>query len=904
MNKEFKPPFIQLDFAITGRCNGKCLFCKVWRSDYYKQEDLPAQTWINTAKKLRDFTHVEFVCIGGGEPFLYKDIFVVIEGLNKLNIHTVVVTNGSMFTQENCRRIIDTGIGHIDFSIDSFSDKHNKMRGMPAIFEKCLDAIHLLKKMDPKISLGVSTVICEENIYDIPKFSEWALKELPIDAINFQAYNQLSAYEGKDWWRKDPLWPKDKEVIIAVTDYLSKRTKDGAKIANHPLQFEKFKNYFINPDSDLNIKCPAGTFNFAVSYRGEIIGCMAEGGIGDISRGDPIKIYEERFVAIRRKAAICRENCHFLINCYFPLHWKRWDELVKDMVKAETEVEYKPGRIILPPEVREITSSDLVKDYPPLIRYEEHKHLDVIGKYQDLDDKKLPIPYPRDIPCIYLCGDTSEVHRWGVDLDENDFFKQVDKLKKLSNQKAIYHTIVGVRRTNFHRLHKIYKLIKEMKGEAESMIPPFDIKPLRGIRERFDRFLRVMNESTKKEGIEFRIEDCRFFDLLSAIEKDIENSDFNEKNFLCALGPVCKDVFMGPPLMLIDLTGRCNLNCVYCRRSSPWNKKYWDGQHPELSGFIDFEVVKNVLFEAKDLGIETILLVGGGEPTLHPKFLEIVNLIKKLNLTFNFSTNGVLLDLYNRYLMDGRCGSVTVSLSFVSETSFKAIRPDSDVKLMRKIEKNVTDLVKMRQNAQSFLPKIIALYAVCRYNYKEIVNMALHAKKIGTDIIWYQLVHLEDFSKEQLYMNEEEIKMVKELLIRAKETCRIIGLEFHSFIDFEIEHYDGQKGDWSKEGLLHQGCFVGWHFTFIHLRREVFMCCGAKTIGILDKQGRGLKDLWYSDVYRRYRNDALIMHKENPLTIYGVPLYDAFCNSCDNHDQNMLMIELLDKYNLLSFVER
>lgn len=902
----FMPPFIQIDFAITKRCNARCIFCKCWRNIniHDKEEELPGEIWINTARKIKDFITVEFVCIGGGEPFLYEDIFEVIEGLDKLDLHTVVVTNGSLFSDENCKKILDTGIRHIDFSIDGFSEKHNSMRGIPNLFKKCVDAMFVLKKINPKIILGVSTVICGENISEIPEFTEWALKELPIDAINFQAYNQVVIYEGKDWWRNDPLWPKDKGIIMQVLDYLAKRTKEGAKIANNPLQFEKFKNYLINPDADLNIRCPAGTFNLSFSYKGDIIGCIAEGGMGNVKNDDPIKIYKEKFSAIRKKASSCKENCHFLINCYFPLHWKRWDELVKDMVKEENEVVYKPGKIIIPPEVREITSSKLIEDYPDLIKYEEHKDLDVIGKYDNLENRKLAIPHSEGIPLVYLCGDTSEVHRWGVDLDENDFFKQVDKLKELLSQKAIYHIIVGARRTNFHRLHRIYNFIRKIRRQKESDFPLFDIKPLKNIKRMFFEYLKEINEKTKEEGIEFRIIDTQLEELLTTIEKKAEEANFNENNFLRALGPVCKDVFIGPRHILLDLAGRCNLNCVYCRRFSPWNKKYWRGRNPELFGFLDFEVIRNVLSEAKEIGTEIVLLVGGGEPTLHPKFLDIINLIKDLGMTFNFSTNGALLDLYNKYLVDGRCITVTVSLSFASGKDFKLIRPNSDMKIIPRIEKNIQDLADLKCKSQSASPNLIALYAICKYNYKEITEMAHHAKRLRANSIWYQLVHLEGFSRDKLCMNKEEMENVRKSLEEAKELCKKIGLDFRSFIEFEIEHYDEEKGDWSKRGLLYQGCFVGWHFAFIHLRREVFMCCGIKTIGILDKRGKGFKDLWHSDVYRRYRNDSLIMHRENPLTIYGKPLYEVYCDSCDNHDQNTMMINLLKECDLEKFVER
>jgi MoaA/NifB/PqqE/SkfB family radical SAM enzyme len=304
------------------------------------------------------------------------------------------------------------------------------------------------------------------------------------------------------------------------------------------------------------------------------------------------------------------------------------------------------------------------------------------------------------------------------------------------------------------------------------------------------------------------------------------------------------------------------------------------------------------------MGTETVLLVGGGEPTLHPRFGEILSCIKDLGMHFNLSTNGTLLDKYIEHLVAPECGSITVSISAASRESFRLLRPHSNTVSLKKIQKNVRALAKARIMKRSRHPEIIALYAICKLNFEQIPRMAFHARKIGADVIWYQLVHLENFSRDHLYMTPEEMDRVKRLLDSSRWLSKILRLKFHSFVDFELAHYDQNKGDWSSGGLLEQGCYVGWHFTFVHIMKEVFMCCGAKVVGILGEDGSDLRDIWYSDSYRRYRNDALIMHKENPLTLYGQPLYNSYCDSCDNHDQNNMMIDLLLSFDLMRFVQR
>ena len=901
-----KPPFIQLDFQINNVCNARCNFCKIWERPDYNSPDLPAEYWISTAAKLKKLTNIEYICIAGGEPLLYKDLIKVVKGLSDLQITSSLVTNGSLMNKKMCNDLLDAGISNIDFSIDNFAEKHNKTRAIPKLFETCVKAISTIKKINPNASVGLSTLIYEENIDDLPIFLDWVLENLPITKINFQAYNRVLQNYKPHWWEKDPLWPKNKESIIKTLDYLKKRAEEEPeRINNLPLQFEKFKKYFLNPNADLGIKCPAGTLNFPIDSQGNVSGCVMESPVGNIKNDNPIEIYNNKFIHAREKAKTCKENCHFLINCYFPAHWKKWNIYVKDMVEDEDKnrkLVYKPGKTVLPPEVREIAKKG-IPGYPDIIKYKIDKKFDWIGKYDDIENRKSSLPAPKKIQVIYLCGDTSENHRWGVDLDENDFFKQIDKLKEVTSKGEKHHVIIGIRRTNFHRLDRIVGLVIKLR-KSENKIPSFNILPLQDIKYRLYDYLEKLSPICSKQSIEFRIIDSELDNLLMSIENNSKKQDFNQSMFLRSLGPVIKDVFIGPENILLDLTGKCNLDCVYCRKFSPWNKKYWDGQHSELFGKMDFRIIKNILLEAKELGTKNVFLVGGAEPTMHPKFLDIINLIRELNMYVYLVTNGSMLHLYNEHIIDGTMKEISISLSYASEKSWKLVRPNSPLKLMKKIEDNILQLSELKKKYNTKTPTIRALYVINQYNFTEIVDMAYHAKKIGADVIWYQLVHLENFSVDKLYLKKSDMDFVKKELEKAKEVCKKIGMEYHSFIDFEIKHYDKNSGSWGNKGLLSQGCYVGWCFTYVSLRREVFMCCGARMIGLLEKEGSGLKNIWLSEAYTRYRNDGLIMHKENPITLYGRRLYDDYCDSCDNHDQNTMMIDSSLNYDLLKYVER
>lgn len=83
----------------------------------------------------------------------------------------------------------------------------------------------------------------------------------------------------------------------------------------------------------------------------------------------------------------------------------------------------------------------------------------------------------------------------------------------------------------------------------------------------------------------------------------------------------------------LEFTRKCNLRCSYCYSSAG------NALHGEMPG----EKILDVVRQAKELGARKIILLGGGEPLLYPRFREIINGIRKLGLSQTLFTNGVLL---------------------------------------------------------------------------------------------------------------------------------------------------------------------------------------------------------------------------------------------------------------------
>jgi radical SAM protein with 4Fe4S-binding SPASM domain len=106
----------------------------------------------------------------------------------------------------------------------------------------------------------------------------------------------------------------------------------------------------------------------------------------------------------------------------------------------------------------------------------------------------------------------------------------------------------------------------------------------------------------------------------------------------------------GPELLDISITNKCTRSCDFCYQNcSPTGDK-----------FIDLQDMRKVLTQAKSC---FQIALGGGEPTLHPQFCEILQILKEeFNIIPNYTTNGDNLTPNILKASKKYCGAVAVSV--------------------------------------------------------------------------------------------------------------------------------------------------------------------------------------------------------------------------------------------------
>ena len=139
----------------------------------------------------------------------------------------------------------------------------------------------------------------------------------------------------------------------------------------------------------------------------------------------------------------------------------------------------------------------------------------------------------------------------------------------------------------------------------------------------------------------------------------------------------------------IEILQRCPNRCIYCSSHS----------NPQATHLIPFEIIKNVIDEAKSLGCKTVCL-SGGEPFLHPQILDIISYIAKQQLTCYVYTSGiykkdeVYSSLPNEYIeaIRGMADKVIFNVEADSSTLYDQIM-GTDVGGFDMMKRSISDCV-------------------------------------------------------------------------------------------------------------------------------------------------------------------------------------------------------------------
>ncbi|MEJ2125660.1 MAG: radical SAM protein [Alphaproteobacteria bacterium] len=231
---------------------------------------------------------------------------------------------------------------------------------------------------------------------------------------------------------------------------------------------------------------------------------------------------------------------------------------------------------------------------------------------------------------------------------------------------------------------------------------------------------------------------------------------------------------MAPISINLDLTVACNYRCPHCIDSEIINTK----------AMFSLDEVTDTLINLRICGLRSVILIGGGEPTAHPKFETIVRLIKALGLQCAIVSNGSRTDRIARVAGHMTQGDwVRLSLDAGSDEVFQHLHKPAKKITLTDICRGAVKIKKANSKLQlgySFIvitPEALGYNSNLTPNIHEIALAAALAKEHGFDYLSLKQYLARDadgkevipFSKDCEPGKGETLRLLQKEVARARK---------------------------------------------------------------------------------------------------------------------------------------
>ena len=218
-----------------------------------------------------------------------------------------------------------------------------------------------------------------------------------------------------------------------------------------------------------------------------------------------------------------------------------------------------------------------------------------------------------------------------------------------------------------------------------------NLEAIKTVYDKEDKFETKVFEGLKNSEIIFPINkhiEIYILKYISNIKKIFKYLVFRYKFFICGQ----EKLNLGyPPYLLIEPVSACNLRCPFCFQiDTTFTRK-------PFMGVIDFEFYKKLIDEADEIGVGAITLASRGEPTMHKKFIEMIEYVSQKENIFEvkLNTNGTFLtdDICHAIFKNNITQMVISSDHYIKE-DYERLRVGSN---FEKVVSNVDNLFNIRK---------------------------------------------------------------------------------------------------------------------------------------------------------------------------------------------------------------
>ena len=351
--------------------------------------------------------------------------------------------------------------------------------------------------------------------------------------------------------------------------------------------------------------------------------------------------------------------------------------------------------------------------------------------------------------------------------------------------------------------------------------------------------------------------------------------------------------YTGPYTIQLDVTNRCNNDCIACWLHSPLLAKTGPNAKDRRAQ-LRFDLLRQMLDDAAAMGTRDIYMAGGGDPIVYPWLKETVEHAKSHGMTVAINTNFALADeAWCDWACEVGLDDMTISVWAGSEHGYDATHPNKKPKDFHTLKEKITYLNR-RKRELGRGPTVKIYQVVSNLNWTEFDAMYDFVEETGSDAVEYTVVDtvpgytdvllFDDDSRRELIARSEALQARLEA---RGEGHRLFGFD-HWLRRIKTEGVTEGLGDAS---IVHSfPCTIGWTFLRVMPDGKVTSCLKSHRIPIGNLNDERLITMWNNDRQRLFRRMTNVKEKRDPWfsNIGNDPDVPCGCEkSCDDLGRNL-----------------
>ena len=305
----------------------------------------------------------------------------------------------------------------------------------------------------------------------------------------------------------------------------------------------------------------------------------------------------------------------------------------------------------------------------------------------------------------------------------------------------------------------------------------------------------------------------------------------------------------GPFHVTVDVTRRCNLNCIGCRYHS---KAIENIESPGNQEVLDLSpaLFERLCRDLAKLGTKAIELSGEGEPLVNKNLFDLIQIAKKNNLNVTVFSNGTLLDSHSvKSMIDSHLDCLKVTLWACTAEIYRNNYPGTNPDFFNWVVDGLKNLASAKRDHSTKKPAVIIHHPINRKNFRTLKGLVGLAQLNGCNEVSFSPLKTRRGRLASDSLNSAEENEARSSLLLVERELDALGVQ-HNIAD-TFRRYKIGEFVWEK-----LPCYIG----FISARVKVdgtIVPCNPCNIVMGDLNDSSFEEIWNNSAYKAFRRRAM-----------------------------------------------